>query len=104
VPAVGSKFSEQEFPPPKHAVEHSGRDLMQLLRNADLAAMANTLRELLECGQPLQRVLPVFTSNPARLLMLCHKGHLRAGADADLVVLGGDGMVEDVMATFEGRE
>jgi beta-aspartyl-dipeptidase (metallo-type) len=60
--------------------------------------MANTLRELLDCGQPLQRVLPAFTSNPASLLRLGHKGHLSPGADADLVVLGANGAVEDVMA------
>lgn len=62
------------------------------------SAMAGALRELLECGQPLERVLPAFTSNPARLLLLKHKGRLEAGADADLVVLGSGGEVEDVMA------
>jgi beta-aspartyl-dipeptidase (metallo-type) len=82
------------------------------------AAMAETLKQLLQCGQPLERVLPAFTANPARLLRL-RKGTLIPGADADLVVLDGDGNVEDVMArgrwhvlagepavrgTFEGRE
>jgi beta-aspartyl-dipeptidase (metallo-type) len=62
------------------------------------SAMAETLKELLARGQPLERVLPAFTSNPARLLLLPRKGHLTAGADADLVVLGSDGGVEDVMA------
>ena len=61
------------------------------------SAMAGTLQELLECGQPLERVLPAFTANPARLLRL-HKGTLTAGADADLVVLDEDGSIEDVMA------
>jgi beta-aspartyl-dipeptidase (metallo-type) len=62
------------------------------------AAVADTLKELLDCGQPLERVLPAFTSNVARLLLLRRKGHLSAGADADLVVLDTDGAVEDVMA------
>jgi beta-aspartyl-dipeptidase (metallo-type) len=62
------------------------------------AAMAGALRELLDCGQPLERVLPAFTSNPARLLLLKRKGRLVAGADADLVVLGSGGAIEDVMA------
>ena len=57
----------------------------------DPAAMAETLKELLACGQPLERVLPAFTSNPARLLMLPRKGRLAAGSDADLVVLDGEG-------------
>jgi beta-aspartyl-dipeptidase (metallo-type) len=60
--------------------------------------LAVALRELLACGQPLERILPAFTSNPARLLMLSRKGRLAAGSDADLVVLGDDGAVQDVMA------
>ncbi len=62
------------------------------------AALGATLRELLAAGQPLERVLPAFTSNPARLLMLSRKGRLAAGADADLVVLDETGAVADVMA------
>ena len=62
------------------------------------SALAETLKELLACGQPLERVLPAFTSNPARLLMLPRKGRLEAGSDADLVVLDTDGAVSDVMA------
>ena len=62
------------------------------------SAVADTLKELLACGQPLERVLPAFTSNPARLLMLPRKGHLVPGSDADLVVLDLDGGVQDVMA------
>jgi len=62
------------------------------------AATGDALRTLLRSGQPLERVLPAFTSNPARLLRLERKGRLAAGADADLVVLDRDGGVADVMA------
>jgi beta-aspartyl-dipeptidase (metallo-type) len=62
------------------------------------SALAETLRELLACGQPLERVLPAFTSNPAKLLRLPRKGRLAPGSDADLIVLDGDGRIEDVMA------
>ena len=62
------------------------------------AAMMGTLRELIARGQPLERVLPAFTANPARLLRLFRKGHLRVGADADLVVLDNSGAVAGVMA------
>ncbi len=62
------------------------------------SALAATLRGLLESGQPLERVLPAFTANPARLLRLGRKGHLAPGADADLVVLDKSGTVSDVMA------
>ena len=61
-------------------------------------AMATALKDLLACGQPLERILPAFTSNPARLLLLPQKGRLAAGADADLAVLDEDGGVIDVMA------
>jgi beta-aspartyl-dipeptidase (metallo-type) len=72
------------------------------------SAMAAALRELLSCGQPLERVLPAFTSNPARLLRLSRKGRLTPGSDADLVVLNEEGGVRDVMArgrwhVVEGR-
>jgi len=72
------------------------------------SAMADTLKTLLDCGQPLERVLPAFTTNPASVLLLAQKGHLTAGADADLVVLDADGGVMDVMArgrwhVLEGR-
>ena len=62
------------------------------------SSLIETLGALLACGQPLERVLPAFTSNPARLLLLPRKGHLAAGSDADLVVLDDAGAAADVMA------
>jgi beta-aspartyl-dipeptidase (metallo-type) len=62
------------------------------------SALAATLKQLLACGQPLERVLPAFTINPARCLMLKRKGRIGAGFDADLVVLDDDGGIQDVMA------
>ena len=62
------------------------------------ASLIETLAGLVECGQPLERVLPPFTSNPARLLRLTRKGHLGIGADADLVVLDERGGAAEVMA------
>jgi beta-aspartyl-dipeptidase (metallo-type) len=62
------------------------------------SALADTLRALLRAGQPLERVLPAFTANPAALLRLERKGRLVADADADLVVLDEDGGVAEVMA------
>jgi beta-aspartyl-dipeptidase (metallo-type) len=62
------------------------------------AAVGDTLHELLAAGQLLERVLPAFTSNPARHLRLSRKGRLVPGADADLVVLDEAGAVADVMA------
>jgi len=62
------------------------------------AALGDALAALIRCGQPLERVLPAFTSNPARLLRLERKGRLAAGSDADLVVLNDQGGVAEVMA------
>lgn len=62
------------------------------------AALGATLQALLARGEPLERVLPAFTANVARLLLLPRKGHIVTGADADLVVLGADGGIRDVMA------
>ena len=62
------------------------------------SAMAATLRGLLESGQRLERVLPAFTANPARLLRLHRKGRLTPGADADIVVLDDKSAITDVMA------
>ncbi|HEX2218768.1 MAG TPA: beta-aspartyl-peptidase [Gemmatimonadales bacterium] len=61
-------------------------------------ALMETLGALLACGQPLERVLPAFTSNPARLFLLPRKGHVTRGADADLIVLDESGGTADVMA------
>lgn len=64
----------------------------------DPGALALTLRALLAAGAPLERVLPAFSKNPARLLRLAGKGTVAVGADADLVVLDDNGGVTDVMA------
>ena len=76
--------------------DHEGR-----ITGMDVArvnAMGNTLAELLRSGQPLERVLPAFTSNVAQLLRLPAKGRIAIGKDADLVALDADGSVFDVMA------
>ncbi len=62
------------------------------------AALADTLAILLERGQDLERVLPMFTSNVASLLRLPRKGTIAVGADADLVSLDDAHRIRDVMA------
>ncbi|MEP7096937.1 MAG: beta-aspartyl-peptidase [Dokdonella sp.] len=64
----------------------------------DAGALLATLRELVERGMSLQRALPAFTSNPARLLRLARKGRIGVGADADLVALDETGAAHDVIA------
>lgn len=65
---------------------------------ARVNAMAGALADLLRQGQPLEKVLPAFTSNPARLLRLAGKGRIAVGHDADVVVLDQAGNISDVMA------
>ena len=66
------------------------------------AGLLGTLSDLVAGGLPLERVLPLVTSNPADQYGLrgsFHpKGRLCAGADADLLVLDGSGRATDVMA------
>ena len=59
---------------------------------------ADTLDKLLDRGLALEKILPAFASNPARLLRLHDKGTIGVGADADLVVLGDDASVRHVIA------
>ncbi|MEP7185822.1 MAG: beta-aspartyl-peptidase [Rhodanobacter sp.] len=61
-------------------------------------ALLATLAEVLQLGVPMERALPAFTSNPAYLLRLPRKGHIRVGADADLVTLDDAGAAHDVIA------
>jgi beta-aspartyl-dipeptidase (metallo-type) len=62
------------------------------------SSLLEALRRLVQSGVPLERALPPFTSNPGDLLRLSGKGRLGAGVDADLLVLGKDSEVRDVMA------
>ncbi len=61
-------------------------------------ALLATINELLGRGLALSDILPAFTGNVARLLRLPRKGVIAVDADADLVALGDDGRVSDVIA------
>lgn len=78
--------------------EFDAEGRMTAMNVARVNAMAGALRELVVRGQPLERVLPAFTSNVARLLRLSSKGRIAVGQDADLVVLDTNAGVTDVMA------
>jgi len=62
------------------------------------AALVDTLRAVLARGVALDRALPVFTSRVADQLRLRGRGRIATGAPADLVILGDDAQVRDVMA------
>lgn len=62
------------------------------------AMLLGALGDLLASGLPLERVLPVFTSNVAAQLRLARKGRLAVGHDADLVILGEGASLDGVIA------
>jgi beta-aspartyl-dipeptidase (metallo-type) len=62
------------------------------------SALRDTIAALLAQGRRLEDVLPFFTSHVADTLRFDKKGRIAAGADADLVVMGGAGEVLAVMA------
>lgn len=105
--AIARCLSDPEFPADKLTVSSDGAGCLPVfdadgrLVEMDIgrpAGVAEALRELLARGFALERVLPVFTSNAAKLLRLPGKGVLTAGADADLVVLDDDANVRHVLA------
>jgi beta-aspartyl-dipeptidase (metallo-type) len=65
---------------------------------ASCAAMADCVKALLDRGLPEQTVLPLMTSNVARLLKLAKKGRIEPGCDADLIVLDAANRIDSVMA------
>jgi beta-aspartyl-dipeptidase (metallo-type) len=102
-----TRYLESGLPPARVTVSSDGGGCLPVLdadgrvTHMDVgrpSALAETLRGLLACGQPLERILPAFTSNPANLLLLPRKGHLTAGSDADLVMLDEEGGIAGVMA------
>lgn len=62
------------------------------------SALADEFGTLLGHGLTLQQVVPLFTSNVARLLRLSNKGRIGLGMDADLVVLDDANGIDGVMA------
>ena len=64
----------------------------------DSSSLLETIVSLLERNNPLEDILAPFTTNPARLLRLANKGRIKAGADADLVVVDDPFTITDVMA------
>ncbi|MDQ0276450.1 beta-aspartyl-dipeptidase (metallo-type) [Arthrobacter silviterrae] len=57
-----------------------------------------TVELVSDFGMKLDDVLPLVTSNPARVLQLAYKGRIQPGSDADLLVLDGTLQIVDVYA------
>jgi len=53
---------------------------------------------MLDLNFPIEKVLPLMTSNVASLLKFHQKGNIASGFDADLLVLNDRHQIESVMA------
>jgi len=62
------------------------------------SAMAITFKAMLDMALPIEKVLPLMTSNVAGLLKLHYKGRIETGFDADLLVVDESHQIESVMA------
>jgi len=65
---------------------------------ANSSAMAITLSAMLDMDLPIEKVLPLMTSNVAELLKFHRKGRIDIGFDADLLVLDNSHGIHGVMA------
>jgi len=65
---------------------------------AKSSAMAITLKAMLDMDLPMDRILPLMTSNVADLLKFHGKGRIDTGFDADLLVLNDSHGIQGVMA------
>lgn len=90
----------------RHYREHDGPpDRLTASTDASLSSPTDLIAQLRACvreGFPLEEVLPVATSNTARVLKLPAKGRVEAGADADLLVLE-TGSLDVVEVIANGR-
>ncbi len=64
----------------------------------DPLTLQQTLNQLISDTNPLEKILPAFTRNVAKLLRLHQKGVLEVGRDADLMVLDTEGQLWGTMA------
>ena len=67
---------------------------------ANSASLFAEVRDAVQVeGIPLETALRVITQNPAEIFKLAHKGQIKAGADADIVLLNREGLsISAVMA------
>ena len=101
------RFFDQDLPRDKLTMSSDGGGCLPFfdkhghLTKMDFASsesMTQVFYDLLDHGQKLQDILPVFTSNVASLMNFHHKGRLTKESDADLIVLDHKNRIEHVMA------
>lgn len=102
-----SRYFQQGFDPTKLTISSDGGGCLpsfdaqgELLKMgfAKSSAMAITFKAMLDLALPIDKVLPLMTSNVASLLKLHYKGRIENGFDADLLVVDENHQIESVMA------
>ena len=68
------------------------------METGDPVYLFQCLQNLLTGGSDLERILPVFTRNVAKLLRLTTKGRLAVDCDADLLIIDDTGQHWGTMA------
>jgi beta-aspartyl-dipeptidase (metallo-type) len=102
--AVDVDTVEQDLPKWLRFFVDSGGDLTRLTASSDAAISSpRTLFEQIRCcamqGFGLEAVLPLITSNPARVLKFASKGRIEKGSSADVVLLDRQSLeITDVIA------
>ena len=101
------RFLDQDLPQDKLTISSDGGgclpcfDAQGHMTKMDFAtpsSMLDVFYELLGAGVALERAIPIFSTNVARLMNFHHKGHLAVHADADLIVLDSKNKLNHVMA------
>lgn len=73
-------------------------NLLKLERGFPDSILQEFKDAVLDDGMNIQDILPVITSNPARILKLKGKGHIAEGMDADLIVFNKALEIRDLFA------
>jgi beta-aspartyl-dipeptidase (metallo-type) len=102
-----ARYFDQGYDPTKLTISSDGGGCLpsfnaqgELLKMgfAKSSAMAETFKAMLDLNLPIEKVLPLMTSNVASLLKFHQKGNIASGFDADLLVLNDRHQIESVMA------
>jgi beta-aspartyl-dipeptidase (metallo-type) len=101
------RYMQSEYPQDKLTISSDGGGCLPCfdkhghLSKMDFASsssMTEVFYQLLDEGVAMEKCLPFFTSNVAALMNFSHKGQLKVGTDADLLILDKQQRLSHVMA------
>lgn len=101
------RYMQQDLPQDKLTISSDGGGCLPdfhsdgSLKKMDFAesqSMTDIFYKLVDDGQAVEKFLPFFTKNVATLMNFHHKGRIKEGADADIIILNKQNRIEHVMA------